>query len=119
MAALPTFAWARRGLTCFEQRALLELTCLPAFSSPTPSSPLLNPQIDSVIATCRHRACVRALFSATLPEAVEGLARSVLKDPLRITVGERNTGALGWHGLGGWMGTGSWGMHEPQAVQGR
>lgn len=50
-------------------------------------------QIDSVIAACKHRNCVRALFSATLPEAVEGLARSVLKDPLRITVGERNTAA--------------------------
>ena len=45
-----------------------------------------------MIAACTHPDCVRALFSATLPEAVEGLARSVLKDPLRITVGERNTG---------------------------
>lgn len=30
---------------------------------------------------------VRALYSATLPESVEDLARSVLKDPLRIVVG--------------------------------
>ena len=29
---------------------------------------------------------VRALYSATLPESVEDLARSVLKDPLRIVV---------------------------------
>lgn len=49
-------------------------------------------QVDAVIAACSHRDCVRALFSATLPEAVENLARSVLKDPLRVTVGERNTG---------------------------
>ncbi len=49
-------------------------------------------QIDAVIAACSHREVVRALFSATLPEAVEGLARSVLQEPLRITVGERNTG---------------------------
>ena len=73
-----------------------------------------------MIAACTHRDCVRALFSATLPEAVEGLARSVLKDPLRITVGERNTGetetetergwvpwhGMAWHGMagekGGW-----------------
>ncbi|KAL4438005.1 hypothetical protein ABPG77_004226 [Micractinium sp. CCAP 211/92] len=48
-------------------------------------------QVDAVIAACSHRDCVRALFSATLPEAVENLARSVLKDPLRVTVGERNT----------------------------
>ena len=53
---------------------------------------VLAPQIDTVIAACRHRGCTRALFSATLPEAVENLARSVLKDPLRVTVGERNTG---------------------------
>lgn len=45
-----------------------------------------------MIAACSHREVVRALFSATLPEAVEGLARSVLQEPLRITVGERNTG---------------------------
>ena len=32
---------------------------------------------------------VRALYSATLPEAVEDLARSVLKDPLRIVVSVR------------------------------
>lgn len=50
-------------------------------------------QIDTVIAACKHPDIVRALFSATLPEAVESLARSVLQDPLRITVGERNTGA--------------------------
>ena len=32
----------------------------------------------------------RCLFSATLPEQVEELARNVLRDPLRITVGERS-----------------------------
>ena len=36
---------------------------------------------------------MRALFSATLPETVEQLARSVLRDPLRVTVGERNVSA--------------------------
>lgn len=50
-------------------------------------------QIDSCLAACTHSNIVRCLFSATLPENVEMLARSVLKDPLRITVGERNTSA--------------------------
>lgn len=36
---------------------------------------------------------VRALFSATLPEAVEELARSVLTQPLRLTVGVRGAAA--------------------------
>lgn len=58
----------------------------------TTSTPITTQQIDTVVAACTHKDCVRALFSATLPEAVEGLARSVLKDPLRVTVGERNTG---------------------------
>lgn len=50
------------------------------------SDPLLR------IYQCRSVVCdgqVRALFSATLPEAVEELARSVLVQPLRVTVGER------------------------------
>jgi len=33
----------------------------------------------------------RALFSATLPETVEQLARSVMTQPMRLTVGERNS----------------------------
>ncbi len=36
---------------------------------------------------------VLALFSATLPEGVEGLARGVMQDPLRILVGPRNAAA--------------------------
>lgn len=70
------------------------LPTLPIYPTPRAACPTSWLQIDSVIAACKHRNCVRALFSATLPEAVEGLARSVLKDPLRITVGERNTGEL-------------------------
>ncbi len=50
-------------------------------------------QVDEVIAACTHSEIVRGLFSATLPETVEGLARSVLRDPLRITVGERGAAA--------------------------
>ena len=40
---------------------------------------------------------VRALFSATLPEAVEELARTVLVQPLRVTVGERGAAAASVH----------------------
>ena len=36
---------------------------------------------------------MRALFSATLPEAVEERARSVLTQPLRVTVGVRGAAA--------------------------
>jgi ATP-dependent RNA helicase DDX52/ROK1 len=50
-------------------------------------------QIDACLAACTNSNIVRALFSATLPETVENLARSVLRDPLRITVGERNVSA--------------------------
>ena len=38
---------------------------------------------------------VLALFSATLPESVEELARSMLRDPVRVTVGLRNAPASG------------------------
>ncbi|GLC75527.1 hypothetical protein PLESTF_001653500 [Pleodorina starrii] len=47
-------------------------------------------QIDSLLAAAQHPDVARALFSATLPERVEDLARSVLQQPLRITVGVRN-----------------------------
>jgi superfamily II DNA/RNA helicase len=35
-----------------------------------------------------------ALFSATMPPRVEELARTVLHDPVRIHIGERNAAAL-------------------------
>ncbi|KAG2482517.1 hypothetical protein HYH03_018562 [Edaphochlamys debaryana] len=47
-------------------------------------------QIDSLLAAAQHPNVTRALFSATLPERVEELARSVLQQPLRVTVGLRN-----------------------------
>ena len=50
-------------------------------------------QIDAVVAACSHPDVCRALFSATLPEGVEALARSVMHAPLRITVGERGAAA--------------------------
>ena len=50
-------------------------------------------QIDACLAACSNDSICRCLCSATLPETVENLARSVLRDPLRITVGERNISA--------------------------
>jgi ATP-dependent RNA helicase DDX52/ROK1 len=48
-------------------------------------------QIDAVVAACDNKDVTRALFSATLPEKVEELARSVMARPIRLTVGERNS----------------------------
>jgi len=50
-------------------------------------------QIDAVVAACSGGDVRRALFSATLPEAVEALARSVMAQPLRLQVGERGAAA--------------------------
>ncbi|MEW5296778.1 MAG: hypothetical protein WDW36_000033 [Sanguina aurantia] len=50
-------------------------------------------QIDGVLAACTHPQLSRALFSATLPETVEAMARTVLQQPLRITVGLKNAPA--------------------------
>jgi len=46
-------------------------------------------QVYRVLAGCSHPKIQRALFSATLGQGVENLARSVLQDPLRITIGRR------------------------------
>lgn len=48
-------------------------------------------QVDIILQAATHSELVRALFSATLPEAVEHSARSVMRDPLHITVGQRNS----------------------------
>lgn len=40
---------------------------------------------------------VRSLFSASLSEAVEGLARSMMHAPLRVTVGDRGAAAPSVH----------------------
>lgn len=50
-------------------------------------------QIDSVVAACTNPKILRALFSATLPDTVEELARSIMHDAVRVTIGERNSAA--------------------------
>eukprot|EP00198_Chlamydomonas_reinhardtii_P008439 XP_001697776.1 predicted protein [Chlamydomonas reinhardtii] len=47
-------------------------------------------KVDALLAAAQHPDVSRALFSATLPERVEDLARSVQQQPLRITVGMKN-----------------------------
>mmetsp|Transcript_47995 Transcript_47995/g.109176 ORF Transcript_47995/g.109176 Transcript_47995/m.109176 type:complete len:1407 (+) Transcript_47995:230-4450(+) len=51
-----------------------------------------EPQIGMFLQSTRPDKQV-AMFSATLPTHVEALARTVLKKPVEITVGERNTAA--------------------------
>eukprot|EP00850_Spirogloea_muscicola_P001852 SM000007S20812 [mRNA] locus=s7:350237:354445:- [translate_table: standard] len=47
-------------------------------------------QIDAVIAACSNPGLSRSLFSATLLESVEELARTIMPDPIRVVIGERN-----------------------------
>jgi ATP-dependent RNA helicase DDX52/ROK1 len=46
-------------------------------------------QIDSVVGACSSPNVVRALFSATLPDTVEELSRTIMPDPIRMIVGEK------------------------------
>jgi len=48
-------------------------------------------QLDAVIAACTNPRLRKALFSATMMQGVESLARTVLRDPVRITIGARNS----------------------------
>jgi ATP-dependent RNA helicase DDX52/ROK1 len=50
-------------------------------------------QLDDVLAACDNPRLQRAFFSATLPQGVEELARTVLRDPVRLIVGTRGAGA--------------------------
>ncbi|GBG65250.1 hypothetical protein CBR_g50292 [Chara braunii] len=50
-------------------------------------------QVDRILEACTNTNLQRSLFSATLPETVEELARSVMHDPVRIVIGERNSAA--------------------------
>lgn len=48
-------------------------------------------QIDTIVKACSNPSIVRSLFSATLPDFVEDLARSVMHDAVRVIVGRKNT----------------------------
>ena len=51
-------------------------------------------QIDEIINACgttaeEQKQLQRAMFSATMPEGIEELVKSVLIDPIRVQIGQR------------------------------
>merc|ERR1711988_1744299 len=48
------------------------------------------PQIDQILEHCSVSDIQISLFSATVPPAVEELAQSILKTPLRVAIGDTN-----------------------------
>mmetsp|Transcript_7025 Transcript_7025/g.16343 ORF Transcript_7025/g.16343 Transcript_7025/m.16343 type:complete len:615 (+) Transcript_7025:82-1926(+) len=46
-------------------------------------------QLDEILAACSHRKLQKALFSATIPPAVEQLAKSIMPNPVMVTVGSK------------------------------
>ncbi|XP_010475991.1 PREDICTED: DEAD-box ATP-dependent RNA helicase 57 [Camelina sativa] len=48
-------------------------------------------QIDCVVKACSNPSIIRSLFSATLPDSVEELARSIMHDAVRVIIGRKNT----------------------------
>ncbi|KAL9239285.1 hypothetical protein vseg_013623 [Gypsophila vaccaria] len=48
-------------------------------------------QIDFAVKACSNPSIIRSLFSATLPDSVEDLARTLMHDAVRIIVGKKNT----------------------------
>ncbi|KAL6841867.1 hypothetical protein ACP4OV_028379 [Aristida adscensionis] len=47
--------------------------------------------IDSVVAACSNPSIIRSLFSATLPDSIEALARTIMHDAIRVIVGRKNS----------------------------
>ncbi|POO01608.1 DEAD-box ATP-dependent RNA helicase [Trema orientale] len=48
-------------------------------------------QIDSIVKACSNPSIVRSLFSATLPDFIEELARTIMHDAVRVIIGRKNT----------------------------
>lgn len=48
-------------------------------------------QIDSIVKACSNPSIVRSLFSATMPDTVEELARSIMHDAVRVVIGNKNS----------------------------
>ncbi|KAK6943764.1 DEAD/DEAH box helicase domain [Dillenia turbinata] len=48
-------------------------------------------QIDSVVKACSNPSILRSLFSATLPDTVEELARTIMHDAVRVIIGRKNS----------------------------
>ncbi|CAN6185379.1 unnamed protein product [Urochloa humidicola] len=47
--------------------------------------------IDSVVEACSNPSIIRSLFSATLPDSIEALARTIMHDAIRVIVGRKNS----------------------------
>ena len=50
-------------------------------------------QVDTLLGACTHKSVTRALFSATMMPTIEQLADTVLRQPVRVVVGEKNAAA--------------------------
>lgn len=46
-------------------------------------------QIDEILAACSNPKVIRSLYSATIPSSVEELASSIMKDPIRVVIGQK------------------------------
>ncbi|EGC40023.1 hypothetical protein DICPUDRAFT_6001, partial [Dictyostelium purpureum] len=51
-------------------------------------------QIDDVVTACQNQKLKICLFSATMNTLVEELANSIMKNPIKITIGEENAAAV-------------------------
>ncbi|CAD6216858.1 unnamed protein product [Miscanthus lutarioriparius] len=47
--------------------------------------------VDSVVEACSNPSIIRSLFSATLPDSIEALARTIMHDAIRVIVGRKNS----------------------------
>ncbi|MES1918752.1 RNA-dependent ATPase rok1, variant 2 [Bonamia ostreae] len=50
----------------------------------------ITEQIDKILSFCDNKKLQKCLFSATLPAHVENLARTVLRNPVRLIIGKRD-----------------------------
>ncbi|KAI0252723.1 P-loop containing nucleoside triphosphate hydrolase protein [Lactifluus subvellereus] len=48
-------------------------------------------QVQEILAACTHESLQKAVFSATLPAGVERVALDMLRDPIRVVVGLKDT----------------------------
>lgn len=46
-------------------------------------------QVDAVVKACSNPSILRSLFSATLPDTVEELARTIMHDAVRVIIGRK------------------------------
>ncbi|KAJ1919011.1 RNA-dependent ATPase rok1 [Mycoemilia scoparia] len=47
-------------------------------------------QVDEILAACTNSSIQISLYSATMPSSVEQLATTIMKDPVRVTIGAKN-----------------------------